>query len=198
MRAGYDAALPVSAAWALEFAPVNVSVLFMQRDGNEHVCIASRSCFFAELADVLAEVREVFPWRASRHIIPPDPEGVWRAVFERLELHNAESAPAFADNQRMLLAQLFLSRLRIDTASRPWEPSGNNALLVDSLNGYRVKELASHSDAYTMNVLGTHEQYLTRALEHYAAWDWRRPASDWGKKPDYAKDNRRLVKAYAR
>lgn len=198
MRAGYDAAFPVSATWALEFAPVNVSVLFMQRDGNQHQCIGSRSWFFGELADCVAESREVFPWRVSRHLIPPDEHGVWLTVFQRLELHNVEHAPAFPDNQRMLIAQLFLSRLSIDTASRQWEPDGNNALLVDSLNGYRVKELASHSDAFTLNPLGTHEQYLTRALEHYAAWDWRRPAASWGPKPDYSKDDRRQVKAWGR
>lgn len=198
MRAGYDAAFPVSAAWALEFAPVNVSVLFVQRDGNEHACIASRSWFFAELADCIAEVREVFPWRCSRHILPPDDSGIWRTIFERLELRNSESAPRLADNQRMLITQLFLPLLSIDTASRPWEPEGNNATLIDSLNGYKVKELASHTDAFTMNILGTHDQYLTRALEHYAAWDWRRPAADWGKKPDYSSDDKRLVKAWTR
>lgn len=198
VRAGYDAAFPVSASWALEFAPVNLSVLFMQRDGNEHRCIGSRSWFFAELADCIAEAREVFPWRVSRHLIPPDEKGVWRQMFERLELFNAWNVPAFPDNQRMLLTQQFLSRLTIDTASRPWEPDGNNSTLIDSLNGYKVKELASHSDAFTMNILGTHEQYLTRALEHYAAWDWRRPASTWGPKVDYSKDDKRLVKAWRR
>jgi hypothetical protein len=170
----------------------------MQRDGNEHRCIASRSWFFAELADCIAETREVFPWRVSRHLIPPDAEGVWRKVFERLELLNAWNVPALPDNQRMLVTQLLLSRLSIDTASRPWAPEGNNTALVDSLNGYKVKELASHSDTFTMNIQATHEQYLTRALEHYAVWDWRRPASTWGPKVNYSKDDKRLVKAWAR
>lgn len=194
-RVGYDAAFPVSAAWALEFAPVNVSVLFMQTDGNEHFCIGSRSWFFEELAHCIAEAREVFPWRVADHIITPEKEPfVWLRVFEEQRLHNARHAPAMDAGKRMLITQRFLTRLHVDTMPRPWDEDGNNALLIDSLNGYRVKELASHSDVFTMNILGTHEQYLTRALEHYAADEFANPPGDtWGAPPDYTMHDRAVI-----
>lgn len=197
-RVGYDASFPVSATWALEFAPVNVSVLFMQTNGNEHFCIASRSWFFEELSRCLAEIREVFPWRVSSHVLPPEEQPfVWQRIFAELQLHNTEHAPKLAENQRMLITQQFLPRLHVDTMPRSWDEDGNNAQLMDSLNGYRVKELASHSDVFTMNVLGTYEQYQTRALEHYATREWLRPRGAWGRKPDYSQHDRRQVKAWA-
>lgn len=194
MRRGYDAAFPVSAAWALEFAPVNVSVLFMQTDGNEHFCIGSRSWFFEELARCIAEARETFPWRVAEHILPPEGEPrIWERVFHDQRLLNVEHAPELPDNKRMLLTQRFLSRLHIDTAPRPWAEDGNNALLVDSLNGYRVKELASHSDVFTMNILGTHEQYLTRALEHYAAWEFGGAPTQWSTPQNYSQQDKAVI-----
>jgi len=194
-RVGYDASFPVSAAWALEFAPVNVSVVFFQCDGNEHFAIGSRSWMFEPLADCIAETREVFPWRTSEHVLPPehDPR-IWELAFTDLRLLNTEHAPELENNRRMMLTQRFLARLHIDTSARPWAPDGNNADLVDSLNGYRVKELASHADVFTMNVLGTHEQYLARAVEHYAAWDWRgAPTAKWSKATDYSLSDRAVI-----
>lgn len=194
-RVGYDAAFPVVASWALEFAPVNVSVVMLQSDGNEHYAIASRSWFFDELARCVPELREVFPWRVAIHLLPPEKEPrVWEGVFADLRLLNTEHAPELPDNKRMLITQRFLPRLHIDTQPRAWDEDGNNALLVDSLNGYRVKELASHTDVFTMNVLGTHEQYLARALEHYAAWDWHASrASAWNKPQDYSQWDRAVI-----
>lgn len=195
-RVGYDASFPVCAAWALEFAPVNVSVVFMQSDGNEHFCVASRSWFFEELARCIAEVREVFPWRVTEHLIPPEAKPrVWETIFRDQRLLNVKHAPDMPQNQRMLLTQRFLPRLHIDTLPRAWDESGNNAELVDSLNGYRVKELASHADAFTMNVLGTHEQYLSRALEHYAAHEFEdaERSAVWGPPPDYTMHDKAVI-----
>ena len=195
-RAGYDATFPVCAAWALEFAPVNVSVIFAQPQGNEHFVIGSRTWFFEELAACIAEAREAFPWRVADHIIPRENVPVWRQIFEELGLFNTEYAPVFPDPQRMLLTQQFLRRVRIDTAARPWAPDGNNPDLVDSLSGYRVKELASHAEAFTLNILGTHEQYLSRALEHYAAYHWlerKMTAAFWHKPPDYTEHDKAAI-----
>lgn len=194
-RVGYNAGHMVTAAWALEFAPVNVSVVMFQTDGNEHFCIGSRSWFFAELADCVAELREAFPWRVGEHVLPPEKEPrVWEGIFEDLRLFNTEHADELPDNRRMLLTQQFLRRVHIDTQPRPWDEDGNNALLVDSLNGYRVKELASHSDVFTMNILGTSEQYLARALEHYAVWAWKAgAASQWSKPLDYSQQDRTVI-----
>ncbi len=199
MRVGYDAAFPVVATWALEFAPVNVSVVFLQTDGNEHFAIASRSWFFEELARCLAEVREVFPWRVGEHVLPPeDKPYIWQRIFADQKLFNTTHAPKLPDNQRMLVTQRFLRRLHIDTVPRPWDEDGNNALLVDSLNGFRVKELASHSDVFTLNPLGTHEQYLSRALEHFAALELEQPSEEWGPAPSYAKHDRAVIAAGGR
>lgn len=199
MRAGYDAAFPVMATWALEFAPVNVSVVFLQADGNEYFAIASRSWFFEELARCLAEIREVFPWRVAEHVLPPEAEPfVWRRMFEDQKLHNTQHAPKLADNQRMLVTARFLRRLHIDTVPRAWDEDGNNALLVDSLNGFRVKELAAFADVFTVNPLGTHEQYLSRALEHFAALELERPLEEWGPAPNYANHDRAVIAAGAR
>lgn len=191
-RVAYDAALSVHAAWALEFAPVNVSVVFFQADGNEHFVIGSRSAFFLELPAFVAEVRETFPWRTHEHILPPETDLIWHRLFTGLGLSNIRHAPDMPDNKRMLTTQLFLSRVSIDSVSRPWDEDGNNALLIDSLNGYRVKELASHSDVFTMNVVATHEQYLTRAVEHYAAWHSQR-RHGWRKPPDYRQHDRGVI-----
>jgi hypothetical protein len=201
MRRGYDSAFSVSAAWSLEFAPVNVSVVMLQCDGNEHFCIGSRSWFFAELADCVAEVRTLFPWRVHTHVLPPEAASpkVWARIFEELQLYNAEHAPELPDNRRMLVAQQFMRRLHIDTMPRPWEPEGNNAQLVDSLNGYRVKELAGHTDVFTVNPLATHEQYLSRAVEHYAAWVWNYGIKEaWEPAPDWSAHDRMQPRAWAR
>lgn len=199
MRVAHDSRFSVSAAWALEFAPVNVSVVFMQSNGFEHYCIGSRSWMFEELADCVAEVRSEFPWRVAVHVIPPEPDttrpAVWGPIFEELGLY-PERAPVIDDVKRMLLAQRLLSRLYIDTAPRPFVKNGeaNNQLLIDSLNGYRMKELSGFAGVYTMNPLATHERYLTRALEHYAAWDWRgAPERAWGPRPDYTQSDRAVI-----
>lgn len=194
-RHAYDPGRPVTAAWALEFAPVNVSVVYVQNEGNEHFVIGSRSWFFDELGACIADAREAFPWKPAEHVLPPEDEPrVWELAFQDARLLNTEHAPAMPDAKRMMLTQRLLARLHIDTAPRSWDTDGNNAILLDSLNGYRVKELASHADVFTMNVLGTHEQYLSRALEHYAAWDWRgASAAKWGRPPDYSLSDRAVV-----
>lgn len=204
MRGSFDARYPVYASWALEFAPVNVSVVFMQPRDADFLCIASQSWFFETLALCIARVRSDFPWVVSTHVLPPE-EGpalkrIWQRVFEDLRVYNVAHAPDMEDGKRMLLAQQFLSRLSIDTTPRPWDET-NNAVLLDSLNGYRVKELASHADSFTTNVLGTHEQYLTRALEHFAAWEWKNPTSSkttWGPAPNYAQHDRAVIAGGAR
>lgn len=194
-RRGYDAALPVTAAWALEFTPVNVSVVFMQRAGNEYVCIGSRSWMFEAIGDCVAEIRTGFPWRVAEHVLPPEREPrVWQEIFGDMRVFNVEYAPELDDRARMVITQRMLPSLYIDTAPRPWEEGRqNNEMLIESLNGYRMKELASHSDVFTLNVLSTHEQYLTRALEHYAAWARLEPARPWGPRPDYTEADRGII-----
>ncbi len=199
MRGSYDARFPVFAAWALEFAPVNVSVVFLQPRDADFLCIASESWFFETVGSCVAKSRSDYPWRVSTHVLPtesgPRSKRVWQTVFEDLRVFNVEHAPEMDDGKRMVLAQHFLSRLSLDTTPRPWDEN-NNAVLLDSLNGYRVKELASHADSFTTNILGTHEQYLTRALENFAAWEWKNPTrgkATWGPPLDYSKHDRSVI-----
>jgi hypothetical protein len=194
-RLAYDPAFPVTAAWSLEFAPVNISVAFFQLHGNEVACIGSRSWYFDGLAECLAEARTDFPWRVAEHVIPPErpKERVWQALFLDQRIYSVTHAPDFPPNRCMLITQRLMSRMSIDTATRPWAPDGNNAQLVDSLNGYRVKELPSHPDEFTMNIEPTHEQYLARAVEVFAAWEWFYGAAPWGAPIDYSKSDEAVI-----
>jgi hypothetical protein len=192
----YDARFPVFAAWALEFAPVNVSVVLIQPRGEDFLCIGSQSWFFESLPNCVAKVQSGYPWRVGVHILPPenDPR-VWEALFTDLCIYNSVHAPELADGRRMLITQAFLSRLTIDTAPHPWDPE-NNQILVDSLGGYRMKEVASAQDQFSMSVQASHEQYLARALEHYAAHEWKAPARAaraWGPGPDYTMHDRAVI-----
>src|SRR5690606_29036770 len=117
----------------------------------------------------------------------------WELAFADQGILQCAHAPALPDGKRMTLTQRLLPRLEIDTVPRAWAPGGNNAILVDSLNGYRVKELASHSDVFTLNILATHEQYLARAVEHYAAHGWRAGRSGWGRPVDYSSYDRAVI-----
>ena len=195
MRA-YDARFPVFAAWALEFAPVNVSVVLIQSCREDFLCVGSRSWFFKPLPDCIATVQSGYPWRVGRHILPPErTPGVWQAMFADLCVYNCAHAPELPDGKRMLIAQAFLSRLTIDTSARPWDAESNQ-LLVDSLNGYRMREVASVADQFTNSVQNTHEQYLARALEHFAALEWRTPIRGeraWGPAIDYTMHDRAVI-----
>jgi hypothetical protein len=199
MRGSYDAKFPVYAAWALEFAPVNVSVVFLQPRDSDFLCIGSQSWYFDALPLCVARARSEFPWVVSTHVLPheggPRSKRVWQTLFEDLRVFNIDHAPELEDGKRMVITQGFLSRVSVDTTPRPWDEN-NNAVLLDSLNGYRVKELASHADSFTTNVLGTHELYLTRALENFAAWEWKNPSRGskaWGRAPDYTQHDRAVI-----
>lgn len=181
----------------MEFQPVCLAVVYVQMDGNEIFAIGSRSWFFADTAECLAEAREAFPWKAGENVIPPEPSGprLWAETLEGLGALNVTHAPVLEEQKRMLATQQLIGRLHVDTAPRPWAPDGNNAELIDSLNGYRVKELGGHADVYTLNVLGSHEQYLSRALEHFAAWERiaGSSSSSWAKPQNYAAQDRGVI-----
>ncbi len=192
----YDARFPVFAAWALEFSPVNVSVVFIQPRADDFLCIGSRSDFFESLPDCVAKVQSSYPWRIGLHILPPEPAPcIWESLFADLCIYNVAHAPELPDGKRMLIAQAFLSRLTIDTAPHPWDEESNQ-VLVESLGGYRMREVASAQDQFTTSVQASHEQYLARALEHFAAHEWKSPARGaraWGPPPDYSMHDRAVI-----
>src|SRR5690606_23497929 len=134
------------------------------------VCIGSKSWPFELLATCIAEVRTLFPWRVATHVLPPDNDPpIWQQVFADQHIQRVEQIYPVPDQTRIVLTQRLLPRMRVDTAPRPWEPQGNNTLLLDSLNGYSVTESA-RPETFTLHIAPTFEQYLTRAVENYAVW----------------------------
>lgn len=196
MSAGYDARFPVSAAWSLEFAPVNVSVVLIQPRGDDFLCLGSRSWFFESLPDCVATVQSGYPWRVGRHVLPPEqPPRIWEALFADLCVYNVVHAPELEHGRRMLLTQAFLSRLTIDTTPRAWDAE-NNQLLVDSLNDYRMREVTNAQDQFSTSVQASHGQYLARALEHFAAYENFAPARGaraHSKPLDYSAHDRAVI-----
>jgi len=170
----YDARYPVQAAWSLEYAPVNISAAFFQPIGNEVRAVGCRSWMFATLPECVAAARATLPWKTpAQNIVPPDDDGVYSALLSDLGLY-CDTAPALAGSKVALVTQAFISRLHIDNVPRPFErvTALNNDLLIDSLNGYRLKESAD-SEEFTLNRFVSFEQYLARAVEHYASWEAR-------------------------
>ena len=190
-RAGiyaYESRFPVYASWSLEFAPVNISVAFMQPAENEVRCIGSRSFMFTTLAEAVATARAEFPWgrKVAAHIVPPDDDSVYQDLFDDMQLF-AEAAPQLGVSKLALTTQAFLSRLHVDNVARTFErvSSVNNELLMDSLNGYRLRE-SSDSEEFTLNQFISFERYLARAVENYAAWDRQVGASVAWAERDYS------------
>ena len=174
----YDARFGVTAAWSLEFAPVNISVAFFQNAGNESRVIGSRSFMFRTLAEAYAEARAGFPWKVATHLVPPDNDGVYTSLMVDLGCHAVDVAPALNTSKAAMVTQAFLSRVHVDNVARPFEKltGVNNELLLDSLNGYRLKE-SNDTEEYTLNLFASYERYLARAVEHYAAAEMARPAA---------------------
>lgn len=198
----YDPTFPVVAAWNLADAPANHSAVFVQEKGNELALIGSRSWMFDRLHDCFADLSS-FPWRVSHHVIAPDEEGVWPELFERAELA-VETAPILSSIGKIAaVTNAMLERTWIDTVSRPFAGNGletNNELLVDSLNGYRLRELEGDTtvdgkENFDDKPVVAYERYLTRALELYAAWNFRAGHSHRGRRrrPDYAAQDRAVI-----
>lgn len=192
----YDARFPVFAAWALEYAPVNVSVVLIQPRHEDFLCVGSESWFFESLPNCLAKVQSGYPWRIGKHVLPHenDPR-IWEALFADQCIYNTAHAPDIADGRRMLITQAFLSRLVIDTEPHPWDKE-NNQLLVESLGGYRMREVPSAQDQFTQSIQASHEQYLARALENFAALEWKEPMRGpraWSAPIDYTMRDRTVI-----
>jgi hypothetical protein len=193
MKAGYDARFPVYAVWSLEFVPTNIAVVFIQPRSADFLIVGSLSRFFTELAHVVADVATRYPWRTAVHILPFErPPGVWAMLFGDLCIFNCQFAPEIDPARRTMLLQRLLSRVSIDTAARPWDAE-NNGQLLDSLNGYRVKEFA-HEDGFSSAHLASHEQFLVRPLEVFAAWEFKNPPRVIKREPlDYSKHDRAVI-----
>lgn len=190
----HDSRTPVYCSWSLEFAPLNISVAFFQPNGNEWRGIGSRSFMFTELDEALASVRSEFPWKVAEHIVPHETDGIYQALLEEHGVY-ANEAPARALQPTSLITQTFLSRLHVDTAPRKFEtmtPESNNMLLLDSLNGYRLKQQAGQE--FSLTVFQSFERYLARAVENFASYEHSQGVGqDWGPAPDYTLHDRAVI-----
>ena len=191
-RVGYDATIPVTAAWNLDHMPASASVVFFQELGNEVAVIGSRSWLFTPISQCLAEL-DAFPWESARHLIRIDDEGVWPELFRRAELKVELAREHGEKSKAAAMAAAMLERTYIDTTPRDWlEPSevSNNELLIDSLNGYRLKEL--EEGQFGDSPVVSYERYLTGAVELFASWHWRRARAK-SKPLDYSAHDRAVI-----
>jgi hypothetical protein len=174
----YDPTFPVVAAWNVGDAPANLSVVFFQEKGNEIHVIGSRSWMFAELHECLADVAAL-PWKVRTHLLKADDDGVWAELFTRHQISVEETRAAWSIGKTAAVTNAMLERTFVDTAPRPYAGAGletNNELLIDSLAGYRVKELEGQNgrDNFDDKPVTDFERYLTRAVELYAVWNFGR------------------------
>lgn len=160
--------VPVWSSWHLEDAPANISAAFFQRtEGGDVRCIGSSSWSFRELADVVADVRQL-PFPISGQVLPSDDDGVFSQLFREQGFGNVIAAPARTPAKTALLTQQFLGRLSVDHISRPYlRDELNNELLMDSLNGYAMKQRSD--DAVFSGYADTYHRYLVRTVEHFAS-----------------------------
>lgn len=193
----HDATYPVYAAWNLDNAPSNYSVVFFQeRGGNELAVIGSRSWMFEPLHNCFADLA-TFPWRAARDLIMFDKEGVWASLFDS---HQRKPELVFPLDQGRVSAitNAMLTRTHIDTMPRSYAGKGiatNNELLVDSLLGYRVRalETGTERENFDHKPLVTYERYLAGAAELFATWQFTRdPKRGRSRRSQYGVNGREL------
>lgn len=174
---GYDASLPVFAAWSLEYGD-QYTVAFFQERGNESRLVGSKSYQFEALSEVVQRVRHEFPWRyIARHIVPTGTPAEDLEIFEN---HGqiVELAPDLDKYHSVTRERL--STIYIDNAPRVWTgEQDNNELLVDALNGYRFVE-AKGGQSFTNNPVNSWEKHYARALEVYAGYRYSEPAEAGG------------------
>jgi hypothetical protein len=188
-EAQYDPKQPVTAAWSLEYLPVNVSVVFAQGKN----IIGSRSWMFETFATALSEVEHAFPWSVGAHVL------MWSDHNPDL-FANFSDAGIFPkttlapDEARITqLAGALIQSGSIDTKQRNFEEEPeNNLLLIEALNGYSARETALN----TWSLTGVTEyHYLTRAFETYAVWESQNSHQHkpWGPKIDTTQHDRGVI-----
>lgn len=189
---GYDASLPVFAAWSLEWAD-QYTVAFFQERGNESRLVGSRSYQFAALSEVVQRVRHEFPWRyIARHIVPQSTSAEDLEVFEN---HGqvVELAPDLDKYHSVTRERM--STLFIDNAPRAWtQEADNNERLVDALNGYRFTE-AKGGQSFTNTAVNSWEKHYARTVEVYSGFRYSEPAEagGWYPRPDYSAQDRAAI-----
>ena len=189
----YDAGLPVTASWSLEFDD-QYTVAFIQGRGNESRIVGSESIQFASLSESFDKIDGAYPWRrVSRHIVPP---GTSSDVLELFENRGELVEPAPDLPAVKLLTRERLGLTMIDNDVRPWtDGEPNNELLVDALNGYHYAK--TNTGAFSPAPANTWEKHYARALEVYALWRQYEPDTDnrggWYPPPDMTERDRAVI-----
>jgi len=185
--ADFNPQRPVTAAWSLDYLPVNVSVVF----GQDKRIIGSRSWMFETFVTALTEISHAFPWSVGVHCVmwakhDPDTFKVFHdaGIYPRVALTPSDA----------LITQItsaLLESATIDLEIREFEPEGNNLLLIEALNGFAARE--TNLNTWSLNGV-TEYHYLTRAFETYAVWlDQNKSTQEWGKAMDYTKHDRSVI-----
>lgn len=198
-RIAYEPSYPVTAAWNLEHMPVVACVVFVQELGNELCFVGSRSWMFPGAIGTCLEELSKFPWEAKRHILRIDDDQTWPELFRRHELHVELAREHASLGKSTAMADAMLERATFDTAPRPWldaSETTNNELLIDSLNGYRVKPLEGADggkENFADSPLVTYERYFAGAIELLAAWLWARRRRREVRPIDYSAQDRAVI-----
>jgi hypothetical protein len=196
----YDPKYPVYATWDLGWVD-HLTAIFIQPHGNESDVVGSRSWRMTTIPDALADIRKTFPWEVDTHVLPWDAAtssletgATWQQVFEDQRCRT-EIAPKLSVHEGIEQVRLLLPTIRIDTAQRPWAPEGNNALLVESLSGYRTELRKGQRDVFQLSPAHTWESHLADALRYYAVFraSGGLTLGEWGRAPNYTARDRAMI-----
>lgn len=163
----YDPKFPLYAAWDLGFSD-HLACVLMQPKGNEHACVGSRAWTFTTIQDAIVELRKVFPWgdRIKLSVLPHD-ANVQHISDIGMPI---ELAPKLPVAQGIEIVRTYLPLLRIDIAPRPWAEDGNNAVLIDALNGYRTEHSRQHPEVFQLTPAHTWESHFADAVRYYCTF----------------------------
>ena len=166
-RWGYDAGLPVYAAWSCT-SPVFTTMLALQVEGNETRVIGSKHWQNQPLSVCIREACTVFDWGTyDTHVVPSDPDYVYIPIFERLDRY-VEAAPKLAD--MITPAREMMLTLKIDRMPRAFTGGEeNNQDFVDSI-GQHAPRVDTKYDAFVVTDRHNLPTFYMRAVEVFAAW----------------------------
>src|SRR5690606_8726953 len=143
----------------------------------------------------LEDVKVSFPWgkRPMVAVIPHDGRFGAADVFERygyepVILPRTQSVIAEIEKVRM-----FLGRVRIDNAVRPWtENEENNARLVEALYEYRTERSSGDPEAFQRRPAHTWSSHWADSVRYGAVYLDDNPSigTGWGPPPDYSQADR--------
>jgi hypothetical protein len=163
----YDPKFPLYAAWDLGFSD-HLATALMQPKGNEHVCVGSRSWTFTTIQDAIVDLQKTYPFgdRIKLSILPHD-ANVQHISNLGMPI---ELAPKLGVAKGIDVVKTYLPLFRIDIAPRPWAEDGNNAVLIDALNGYRTEHSRQHPEVFQLTPAHTWESHLADAIRYYCTF----------------------------